>query len=94
MHAFASGSRTYKMVTAIIAAYVVCWTPYFIVQFVRLTSLHLCRSPVVRTAHLLTGELGAANSAINVAIYAWMNRDFRYELQLGLPSRRLLNKIC
>ena len=72
------GARAHKMVAVIIVAYVCLWTPYFVLQFVRLMSPAFCRSRLGHLAQLFAAELGALNSGVNVVVYASLNRDFRY----------------
>lgn len=79
-----AGSRTYKMVAGIIVAYVVCWFPFYTVQFIQMISLRFCHSAIVKLVQLITAEIGVVNSGINFIIYAWMNEDFRLTQCVGI----------
>ena len=67
------GMRT---VSAILAAYVLAWFLYFLIDFLYLIDVYL--NPLVNNVMLsIAVTLGLANSSVNFLVYAATSRDFR-----------------
>ncbi|XP_071968976.1 C5a anaphylatoxin chemotactic receptor 1-like [Engystomops pustulosus] len=67
--------RPYRIITAVILGFFVCWAPYYIWP---LTPLYRDTFGVeFYVAHLIVNSLAYLNSCINPIIYVFMGQDFR-----------------
>ncbi|XP_078449978.1 C3a anaphylatoxin chemotactic receptor-like [Lampetra planeri] len=75
-----------RMMLCVVAAFLVCWTPYQ--AMVLLADAHAITGPVSmqRNLHFSTRFLSYANGAVNPFIYSLMHAGIRKELQAGPPS--------
>jgi hypothetical protein len=67
--------KALKMVTTILVAYLLSWTPNFIVALY--TQFSTGYSVMHIIAGVVTMHIGFCNSFVNIFIYIWMNKDFR-----------------
>ncbi|KAL4609623.1 Chemokine receptor-like 1-like [Arapaima gigas] len=76
-------SKPFLLMSALIAAFFVCWTPYH--AFV-LLELHFERisSEVLQTGLEVGSTLAAANSVLNPVLYVLMGKDFRRSLKMSV----------
>ncbi|XP_043933983.1 histamine H1 receptor-like isoform X2 [Protopterus annectens] len=66
-------AKAAKQLGIIIAAFMICWIPYFVTFIIR----PLCSCCISYEVQMFTVWLGYANSALNPFIYVWMNSNFR-----------------
>ncbi|XP_068616716.1 chemokine-like receptor 1 [Brachionichthys hirsutus] len=79
-------SKPFKVMTALIAAFFVCWLPYHV--FVLLELSHQNYSHSVLSAGLKVGtSLAAANSVLNPVLYVFMGNDFKRKFKSSVLSK-------
>ncbi|XP_031567296.1 octopamine receptor 1-like [Actinia tenebrosa] len=76
--------KTYKMLLVIIIAYIVCWTPFFLLLLIQIFMA------ISESASYMGVLLTYLNSAINPFIYGAFNREFRTAVK---KSHRRRNRI-
>ncbi|XP_033224572.1 somatostatin receptor type 2-like [Belonocnema kinseyi] len=73
-----SNRKVTTMVLTVIAAYILCWAPYWITQMSLIfTPPNECQSELTITMFLLAGVLAYCNSAMNPILYAFLSDNFR-----------------
>ncbi|XP_076007124.1 chemokine-like receptor 1 [Genypterus blacodes] len=78
-------SKPFKVMTALIAAFFICWLPYHI--FILLELDHHNNSTVL-TMGLKVGTLtAAANSLLNPVLYVFMGNDFKQTFKSSVLSK-------
>ncbi|XP_042295772.1 chemokine-like receptor 1 [Sceloporus undulatus] len=83
----ANSSKPFKVITAVIVAFFVCWLPYHIFSFIETKvmeqpELHL----VLLIGIPLTSSLAFINSCLNPILYVFMGHDFKERLRRSLLS--------
>ena len=73
--------KTYKKITymclAIIACYVICWTPYWCVQFMLTVISHEEYHNSIMYLSNITQLIAYLNSALNPILYSFLSEDFQ-----------------
>ena len=73
-----SNRKVTTMVLTVIAAYILCWAPYWVTQMSLIfTAPNECQSELSVTMFLLAGVLAYCNSAMNPILYAFLSDNFR-----------------
>ncbi|XP_061452417.1 chemerin-like receptor 1 [Rhineura floridana] len=81
-------NKPFKVITAVIVAFFVCWFPYHVFSIVETAAgeydpeLHL----VLLIAVPLTSSLAFINSCLNPILYVFMGHDFKERLRYSLLS--------
>uniref|UniRef100_A0A1A7W9M2 Chemokine-like receptor 1 n=1 Tax=Iconisemion striatum TaxID=60296 RepID=A0A1A7W9M2_9TELE len=79
-------SKPFKVMSALIVAFFVCWLPYHIFILLELNRHHYDHN--VLTAGLKIGtSLAAANSFFNPVLYVFMGNDFKQKFRSSLVSK-------
>ncbi|XP_062996049.1 chemerin-like receptor 1 [Elgaria multicarinata webbii] len=83
----APSSKPFKVITAVIVAFFVCWFPLHVFSFLELEGgereeLHL----VLAIGLPLTSSLAFINSCLNPILYVFMGHDFKEKLRRSLFS--------
>lgn len=73
-HQMAKSNKPFKVMTALIVAFFLCWMPY---HFFNLLELRLKDSSVIYTGQRFGSTLASANSFMNPLLYAFMGKDFK-----------------
>ncbi|XP_028312890.1 chemokine-like receptor 1 [Gouania willdenowi] len=82
----AKSSKPFKVMTALIVAFFVCWLPYHV--FVLLELQHQKHDLHVLTTGLKVGPtMAAANSFLNPVLYVFMGNDFRQKFKSSVLSK-------
>ncbi|KFM63466.1 Cardioacceleratory peptide receptor, partial [Stegodyphus mimosarum] len=63
--------KTLKLTVCIIASFIICWTPYFIVHNIRIFSNYTIKVP--RTVIIAAETFALLNSALNPIFYGYFN---------------------
>ncbi|ETE63055.1 G-protein coupled receptor 1, partial [Ophiophagus hannah] len=80
-------SKPYKIITALIVTFFVCWFPYHVFSFIDLKySSRPDMSLVVNIGDIIASCLAFINSCINPILYVFMVRGFKDSLKLSLFS--------
>jgi G protein-coupled receptor 52 len=66
-----------KMVTVILLAYLLTWTPFFLVYFLTFAMPNLYYQYILTAGWLIGFHLGLCNSFVNIFIYIWTNSKLR-----------------
>ncbi|XP_054629549.1 chemokine-like receptor 1 [Dunckerocampus dactyliophorus] len=79
-------SKPFKVMTALIVTFFVCWLPYHV--FILLELNHQSYNHSLLTAGLQAGTcLAAANSFLNPVLYVFMGNDFQQRFKTSLLSK-------
>ncbi|XP_008274791.1 chemokine-like receptor 1 [Stegastes partitus] len=79
-------SKPFKVMSALIAAFFICWLPYHV--FVLLELNHQNYDHSVLTAGLKVGtSMAAANSFLNPVLYVFMGNDFKQKFKSSVLSK-------
>ncbi|XP_061762545.1 chemokine-like receptor 1 [Nerophis ophidion] len=79
-------SKPFKVMTALIATFFICWLPYHV--FILLELNHHNYNHGLLTAGLQVGTcLAAANSFLNPVLYVFMGNDFQQRFKSSLLSK-------
>ncbi|XP_068166007.1 chemokine-like receptor 1 [Antennarius striatus] len=79
-------SKPFKVMTALIAAFFICWLPYHV--FVLLELDHQNYSHSILSTGLKVGtSLAAANSFLNPVLYVFMGNDFKRKFKNSVLSK-------
>ncbi|XP_026795942.1 chemerin-like receptor 1 [Pangasianodon hypophthalmus] len=70
----ARSNKPFTVMTALIAAFFICWMPY---HFFNLLELNLKYASVIPTGQIIGSTLASANSFMNPILYAFMGKDFK-----------------
>ncbi|XP_077196956.1 chemerin-like receptor 1 [Paroedura picta] len=81
----ARSSKPFKVITAVIVAFFICWFPYHVFSFLEIRAykdpnLHL----VIMIGHPLTSSLAFINSCLNPILYVFMGHDFKERLKRSI----------
>ncbi|XP_066494151.1 chemerin-like receptor 1 [Tiliqua scincoides] len=80
-------SRPFKVITAVIVAFLVCWFPYHIFSFLHGKASYEHRMSMVEFSGLLLScTLGFFNSCLNPVLYFCMGYNFKEKLRCSLLS--------
>ncbi|XP_060113685.1 chemerin-like receptor 1 [Heteronotia binoei] len=83
----ARSSKPFKVITAVIVAFFVCWLPYHVFSFLE---RHLYKDPAMQSTVffgvLLATTLTFINSCLNPILYVFMRHDFREWLKHSILS--------
>ncbi|XP_061452069.1 chemerin-like receptor 1 isoform X3 [Rhineura floridana] len=83
----AQSSKPFKVITAVIVAFFICWFPYHVFSFLE---TKLAVQPelllVLRIGYPLASSLAFINSCLNPILYVFMGHDFKEKLKLSLLS--------
>ena len=84
-------TRTSRMLSMVVAAFCICWTPHWIMCF----SLQFANSIFWNKAYFQIGLLlGISNSVVNCVLYALLSDEFRRQFYATFPNiTRLLNRL-
>lgn len=76
-------TKPFKVMSALVAAFFICWLPYHV--FVLLELNHLTLSHNVLVTGLKVGTaMASANSFLNPVLYVFMGNDFRQTFKISL----------
>ncbi|XP_068935725.1 N-formyl peptide receptor 2-like [Petaurus breviceps papuanus] len=80
-------SRPFKILTAVVAAFFLCWLPYHVVGMIETSTYHYPHlEDVLPYLSPLSSSLAFVNSCLNPLLYVFMGRDFRERLFRSLPA--------
>ncbi|XP_060113682.1 chemerin-like receptor 1 [Heteronotia binoei] len=83
----ARSSKPFKVITAVIVAFFVCWLPYHVFSFLE---LHVYKDPAMQSTILigvpLASSLAFINSCLNPILYVFMGHDFKERLKHSILS--------
>ncbi|XP_033014094.1 chemokine-like receptor 1 [Lacerta agilis] len=80
-------NKPFKVITAVIVAFFVCWLPYHIFSFIELKAREDPDLGLVLIIGVpLTTSLAFVNSCLNPILYAFMGHDFKERLRYSLFS--------
>ncbi|KAL6465930.1 hypothetical protein MHYP_G00260630 [Metynnis hypsauchen] len=71
----ARSKKPFKIMTALIAAFLVCWLPFQTVALMELN--HHKYAGILHTAQVVGATFASANSCLNPFLYAFMGKDFK-----------------
>lgn len=79
-------SKPYKIITALILSFFLCWVPYhsFVLLELDLSNYHL---ELIQTGLKVGGTLAAANSFMSPFLYVFIGNDFKQMLKRSWTSR-------
>lgn len=79
-------SKPFKVMSALVAAFFICWLPYHV--FVLLELNHQNFNHSILTAGLKVGtSMAAANSFLNPVLYVFMGNDFKQKFKSSVLSK-------
>uniref|UniRef100_A0ACB8FSH5 Uncharacterized protein n=1 Tax=Sphaerodactylus townsendi TaxID=933632 RepID=A0ACB8FSH5_9SAUR len=83
----ASSSKPFKVITAVILAFFLCWLPYHVFSFLEIQAYkdHSLYLPVT-IGIPLTSSLAFINSCLNPILYVFMGHDFKERLKRSILS--------
>ncbi|XP_074526621.1 chemokine-like receptor 1 [Halichoeres trimaculatus] len=85
-HRMTKSSKPFKVMTALVATFFVCWLPYHV--FVLLELNHQNYDQTILITGLKVGTfLAAANSFLNPVLYVFMGNDFKQKFKNSLLSK-------
>lgn len=70
----AKSNKPFKVMTALIAAFFICWMPYHIFNLLELNLKYVKILPI---GQIFGSTLASANSFMNPLLYAFMGKDFK-----------------
>ncbi|KAM3921614.1 N-formyl peptide receptor 3-like [Leptodactylus fuscus] len=76
--------RPYRIITAVILCFFICWSPYYILP---LTPLYGGSFIQIYTVHIINTNLAYLNSCMNPIIYVFMSQDFQHDFLRSIPAR-------
>ncbi|XP_072463914.1 N-formyl peptide receptor 2-like [Notamacropus eugenii] len=80
-------TRPFKILTAVVAAFFLCWLPYHVVGIIEASVYrHPHLADVVPYLSPLSSSLAFINSCLNPLLYVFIGRDFRERLFRSLPA--------
>ncbi|KAJ6663666.1 hypothetical protein lerEdw1_009745 [Lerista edwardsae] len=80
-------SKTFKVITAVIVAFFVCWVPHHIFLFLETKAVEDSELQLItRIGVPLTSSLAYFNSCLNPFLYVFMGLDFKATLRCSLFS--------
>ncbi|XP_071969055.1 formyl peptide receptor 2-like [Engystomops pustulosus] len=79
-----SSQRPYRIITAVILCFFICWAPYYIWPLAIPYSRSLLQN---FTVDVIVKCLVYLNSCINPIIYVYMGQDFRHRFLISIPFR-------
>lgn len=82
----AKNTKPFKVMTALIAAFFICWLPYHVFILLELNIHHHDHNIVLIGLRLGT-SMAAANSFLNPVLYVFMGNDFRRKFKNSLLSK-------
>ncbi|KAM3921608.1 formyl peptide receptor 2-like [Leptodactylus fuscus] len=77
--------RPYRIITAVILCFFICWFPYYIWPLIPLYDV--AGNNVFSTINIIVNSLAVLNSCINPIIYVFMVQDFRQGFLRSIPAR-------
>ncbi|XP_015283335.1 PREDICTED: chemokine-like receptor 1 [Gekko japonicus] len=81
----ARSSKPFKVITAVIAAFFICWLPYHVFSFLELRAYE---DPTLHLALIigipLASSLAFINSCLNPILYVFMGHDFKERLRRSI----------
>ncbi|XP_017787213.1 PREDICTED: somatostatin receptor type 2-like [Nicrophorus vespilloides] len=72
-----SHRKVTNLVLTVVTVYIICWTPYWILQITLIFSSNTESGSFVLTIHLLASCLNYSNSAMNPILYAFLSDNFK-----------------
>ncbi|KAM9858880.1 chemokine-like receptor 1 [Aulostomus maculatus] len=82
----AKSSKPFKVMTALVAAFFVCWLPYHVFVLLELNHQHYDLNLLITGLKVGT-SLATANSFLNPVLYVFMGNDFKQKLKSSLLSK-------
>ncbi|XP_066494150.1 chemerin-like receptor 1 [Tiliqua scincoides] len=79
-------SKPFKVITAVIVAFFVCWLPFHIFSFLQVKNSSEAQKHVVSIGLPLSVILASFNSCLNPILYFCMGYNFKEKLRLSLLS--------
>lgn len=76
-------TKPFKVMTALVAAFFICWLPYHVFVLLELNHLSLSHNALVTGLKVGT-TTAAANSFLNPVLYVFMGNDFRHTFRMSL----------
>lgn len=83
-----SERKVTRMVSVVVAVFVLCWLPFYIFNVASVTSI-LVPTPVLKSTFDFVVVLGYANSCANPVLYAFLSDNFKKSFQNVLCLRRV-----
>ncbi|XP_071969037.1 C3a anaphylatoxin chemotactic receptor-like [Engystomops pustulosus] len=78
--------RSYRIITAVILCFVICWAPYYICPLTPIYDYNdVLEFYKVNTIVII---LACLNSCVNPIIYVFMGQDFKHSFLRSIPFRR------
>ncbi|XP_067274811.1 chemerin-like receptor 1 [Pseudorasbora parva] len=81
----AKSSKPYKIMTALILTFFLCWLPYH--TFVLIEQSETFNSKVISIGLTIGTTVAAANSFLNPVLYVFMGNDFRKKFRSSILSK-------
>ncbi|XP_054855545.1 chemerin-like receptor 1 [Eublepharis macularius] len=83
----APSSKPFRVITAVILAFFICWFPYHVFSFLEIQAYKdPTLFPVLSIGIPLTSSLAFINSCLNPILYVFMGHDFKERLKRSLFS--------
>ncbi|XP_062859388.1 somatostatin receptor type 2 isoform X2 [Trichomycterus rosablanca] len=82
-----SERKVTRMVSVVVAAFVLCWLPFYVFNVASVTSV-LVPTPVLKSTFDFVVVLGYANSCANPVLYAFLSDNFKKSFRNVLCLRR------
>ncbi|XP_017269212.1 chemokine-like receptor 1 [Kryptolebias marmoratus] len=79
-------SKPFKVMTALIAAFFICWLPYHVFILLELNH-HKYDFTILTSGLKVSPSLAAANSFLNPVLYVFMGNDFKQKFKSALLSK-------
>ncbi|XP_060113676.1 chemerin-like receptor 1 [Heteronotia binoei] len=80
-------SKPFKVITAVIVAFFVCWFPYHVLAFLKVQAAEdHTLSPLITVGAPLISSLAFVNSCLNPILYIFMGRGIKQRLKRSILS--------
>uniref|UniRef100_UPI0037E79521 chemokine-like receptor 1 n=1 Tax=Semicossyphus pulcher TaxID=241346 RepID=UPI0037E79521 len=79
-------TKPFKVMTALVAAFFICWLPYHVFVLLELNHQHYDQSILITGLKVGT-SLAAANSFLNPVLYVFMGNDFKQKFKSTVLSK-------
>ncbi|KAM9360661.1 chemokine-like receptor 1 [Symphorus nematophorus] len=79
-------SKPFKVMTALVAAFFICWLPYHVFVLLEMNHHHYDHSVLVTGLKIGT-SMAAANSFLNPVLYVFMGNDFKRKFRSSVLSK-------
>ncbi|XP_057687255.1 chemerin-like receptor 1 [Corythoichthys intestinalis] len=86
MNRMTKSSKPFKVMTALIATFFICWLPYHVFILLEINHQHFSQD-VLKAGQQIGTTLVAANSFLNPVLYVFMGNDFKQSCKSSLMSK-------